>query len=505
MAIFNKISLGILLSGLFICRVGATDVQVDDLPAFALDGIGVSSVFDPSVWQGTPNVPYLADRIKTVSGLPLGRTEREVLRQLLITDTSAEPALADGDGSFWKARVEALASQGFYEEIIALVDQVSVELQTSNMKKQQAEALFGSGQIHEACREVMMPLWGEQENAVRVACAFYQGTADEARLAFDVYREGGGQDAWITAASDQLFLGKGLMPEKRPEIWAAGLAAEVFGEDVLSGMSRGMLRAVALNPKVSVDVRVAAAEKTILSQKDWLSVLSGVEKINMTEKVQKNTVSERIQLYQKIFSTSEDKQFDAIHQFVKAVREANVTEAWAPVLTDMVLGVDVQSDRESIAADMIVINAWANDVTAAHAWYIVLADKNAVAALRLSPILNAMGAGVPKSVDPLVRACVADGNCDVVLRDIPFYFPVSPDVALSIRPTSFGYAGFVTGAIQKQMAEGHIGNGLLNGLELLSQSDATERPLVETIAKVLPHDMGAALLRERLLRGLSSR
>lgn len=505
MAIFNKIGVGILLAGLLACRVGATSVQINDLPSFSLDGIGLSSVFDSSVWRGSVDVTSLSERVKTVGRLPLGRTEREVLRQLLITDTSAEPALADGDGSFWKARVEALASQGFYEEIIALVDQVSVELQTSNMKKQRAEALFGSGQIHEACREVMIPLWGEQENAVRAACAFYQGTADEARLAFDVYREGGGQDAWITAASTQLFEGKGKAPEGLPEIWAVGLAGAAFGEDVLSGMSRGMLRAVALHSKVSVDVRVAAAEKTILSQSDWSRVLSGVEKTNVTEKVQKNTVSERIQLYQKTFSAPEEKRVDAIHQLIKAVREANVTEAWAPVLTDMVLGVDVQSDRESIAADMIVINAWANDVTAAHGWYVVLADKNAVAALRLSPILNAMGAGVPKSVDPLVRACVADGNCDVVLRDIPFYFPVSPDVALSIRPTSFGYAGFVTGAIQKQMAEGQIGNGLLNGLELLSRSHVTERPLVETMAKVLPHDLGDALLRERLLRGLSSR
>lgn len=503
MAIFNRIGWCVVVAGLFIGRLGNATVRMDDLPDLAVDGIGVTTVFPASVWQGGGTISDLTEQVRGAGRLSLLPAEREILRQLILTDTSAEPALVGGDGSFWTARADALMAQGLFEDVIELVDQVPVEQQTPVMKQRRSAALFGAGRITEACAEKTMAVWEDRENAVRAACVFYQGSREAAALAFDVYREGGSDDVWMTAAGSRLFLGRGEQPADEPDLWAIGLAAAAFGVDGMEGWPRGLLRAAALNPQVPADVRLVAAEKGALQAKDWQTVLEAVataDKADHSKKV--SEVRERARLYQAAVAASDKKRFEAVRDLLAALRKAGVMEAWAPVVSPLAISVEVQSERADTAADMIVACAWANELTAAHAWYVVLSEKDAVAALRLSGVLNAMGAGVPKSIDPLIRACVAAGNCAEALRGIPFYFPASPAMAAQVPSIQGGYPGFVTGVVWQQIADGAVGAGLLNGLGLLSRSAAVERPLVETIMKAVPRGMGEAVLRERLLRGL---
>lgn len=503
MATFSKTFFPIVIACGLFARASMATVQVNNLPDLSLDGVGVETVFSSSVWQGARNVKHLAEQVKKVSHLRLTPSERDVLRHLLMTDTSAEPALIGGDGSFGLVRAEALFDQGLFEDVITLIDQIPNEQKTLDMKRLKSASLFGAGRLTEACQESNMSFWEENENALRAVCVFYQGTQDEARLAFDVYHEGGENDKWISSATKRLFSGQGNRPDGNPPVWVAGLVATAFGIEGLNGWSQGILRAVALNSKVPVDVRLAAAEKTILYEKDRRSVWGAISTFDKADG-QKSDIRERIKLYQNILALSGEKRFKAIRNLISEVKKAKVIEAWAPIISEMMAEKEVTLEQADLAADMIVVNAWDNNIAAAYQWYTILSEKDEVAALRLAHILNAMGGGVPKSIDPLIKACSAENMCDVVLRDIPFYFPVSTEVALSVPTIQFGYPGFVTGAIRQQILEGQIGLGILNSLILLGQSSATERPLVETIGKIIPQEMGMSILRERLLRGLSS-
>ncbi len=466
-------------------------VQVEALPDLTLDEVGIATPFLPDIWSGS-SVAHLIQSIGQVSRLSLSPEERVIFRDLVMTDVSGAATVREAGGDFFAARVQALMTQGLFEDVIVLIDQVSDSVRTPDMKRWRKEALVGLGQSAAACLESEMGHWGTAEKEMRVVCSFLNGTDGQASLAFDIYQEEKGADAWITAVGHKRWRQNGQVPAGHPAVSQVVPVVDSFGLDVMTDdWSRGLLRAVALSPQIEGDVRVRAAERIGASAADWEKIVADIG--------DKKSALKRVTLYQKLGKATGKEQVNAIREWVAELKKEGVLQAWAPVVTAVVLPLQPEAD---MAADVLPVLIRANELTAAQAWYDVLYAAHPVKALPFASGLDVMGAGAPETIDALVSDCIQQKSCDTVLRGIPFYFPVSPAVAVQVPLMApVGYPGFVTAAIHRQIEAGTVGEGVLNALLLLGRSDTVERPLIEVLAKVVPAGVSAAVLRERLYRG----
>ena len=498
---FNKATIWGFLFVLGFGSVCGAEIAVSDLPALTADTVGVATPFSAGVWGARPDVADLAKRIEAVGKLRLTRAQLDVFRQLILTDTGGVTALDNASGTFLRARLKALSEQGLFEDVLALIDRIPDGQQTDEMRRFKATALFGLGRTAEACTDMLTASFSGAEAAfIRAACVRETGTAAEAALAFDVYREGAASRfVFGTAAGDRTYRGlaEHLPATGTPSIWELPLAASAFGTDLVKmPLSRGGLRALALNDHIHPEVRLAAAERAFLSAADWGVILG--QPVAFGDK--DGGAVRRAGLYQEaVAAKTEADRNKAVRAYLKQAVRDGVLLSVAPAAMKLVYLAEPSGKMADVAIEAVRVSALNGELTTASGWYEALKKKDAAGALRLSVIMNAMGAGVPETIDPLIEQCIRDKTCDADLSGIPFYFPISADVAARVPSgISSGYPGFVTAAVQDQIEKGDIGIGLLNGLTLLAASNDPERPLISVMGQVLPRGMADALLMEQL-------
>lgn len=497
----NKI-VGCVLFGAFVFGPYCwANVAVSDLPELTVDTAGVSTPFSSGVWGNPSDISELTKQIESVGQLKLTRAQLDVFRQLLLTDVSGSDAFTKADGSFLKTRLKALSEQGLFEDVLTLINQIPEPQKTDEMKRFKAEALFALGRFSEACADGLIAAFPSSEAAfIQVACTRETGTNAEATLAFDVYREGNEETfAFGAVSGDRVYrkLSPNLPNEGTPSVWELPLVAQAFGRTVLERpLSRGKLRALALNEKTPPAVRVEAAEQAYLSVADWKSVLA--QPIAFGDK--DVGAIKRAGLYQEALATKKEATLEkAVRAYLKQAARDGVLLSVSPTAMELVYRLNASEKTVDMASEVIRVSALNGELTTAAKWYELLTEKNQVAALRLAVLMNMMGAGVPDTIDPLIEGCIRDKTCDVDLKGIPFFFPISPDKAVQVPSgISVGYPGFVTASVQEQIERGEVGVGLLNGLMLLAQSSDPERPLISVMGRVLPKGMADALLMERL-------
>ena len=243
------------------CLFSATlnaQVLSEELTALSVGTIGVPTVFQSNLWGENPDVADVVRQINDAGMADLGPAEREILRQVLLTDVAGVPALEKENQSYLMARLNAMLNQGFYEDILILLEKVPEANLTSELKLFRLKALFGLGKVALVCEEANMSLFGDKEAFIRVVCVDAVGTDASAVMAYDVYRDSGLDDSlFLKAAGDKIYhhLDRTL-PEGKPLLWELPIVVKAFGSEVLNrSLTRGELVVLSNNAGLSDDVR----------------------------------------------------------------------------------------------------------------------------------------------------------------------------------------------------------------------------------------------------------
>jgi hypothetical protein len=243
------------------CLFSATlnaQVLSEELTALSIGTIGVPTVFQSNLWGENPDVGDVVRQINDAGMADLDQTEREILRQVLLTDVAGVPSLEKENQTYLIARLNAMLNQGFYEDVLVLLEKMPEVNLTSELKLFRLKTLFGLGRVDLVCEEGNLSLFGDQEAFIRVVCADALGTNSAAVMAYDVYRDSGLDDnLFLKAAGDKIYhhLDR-MLPDGKPLLWELPIVVKAFGSEVLNrSLSRGDLVLLSNSASLSDEVR----------------------------------------------------------------------------------------------------------------------------------------------------------------------------------------------------------------------------------------------------------
>jgi hypothetical protein len=244
-------------------------VSIGRLEAVSVEAIGLLGDGDgglgSDLWQGAEagRVIGLLDHLPTSAPSP---TMRDVMRRALLTAAAAPVGETSGD--FLAARLAGLIGLGAPDDAVRLAALVPIGSASPAIKVQQADALFWSGRLDEACavaaaeiRVSADPVWLQS----MIFCQHRNGEPDTARLSLSLAREQATLSDTARLALAAVLLGQGDTPMALLDSGldlALTLATEAaLDAEILNVASAPALRALALHPEVALETRLAAGER----------------------------------------------------------------------------------------------------------------------------------------------------------------------------------------------------------------------------------------------------
>ena len=246
---------------LFFWNIGSAwaVVSQEGLPSLTVGTIGVETGLSADIWGANPKADDVIRQIQACADVDFNDSEREILKQILMTDVGGNKELEKKSEEYLKARLETLIKQGLFKEVRTLLDQVPKK--TDELKKLQAEALFADGFVSAACEENLISAFEKEEGFIRAVCADTIGVPPASALAYEVYREGGHDThPFLNAAGEVLYRNLSPeLPEGVPSVWEAPMVAKAYGMKVFDrALSRETLLALFGNETVPPEVRLKA-------------------------------------------------------------------------------------------------------------------------------------------------------------------------------------------------------------------------------------------------------
>ncbi len=249
-------------------------VQMDTLQAVDPESAGTLTKgeggFGLEMWSGTSRA--FADRL--ISALPTDTTSpamRHMVRRLLLS-IATPPANPEGDaisGSLLTARVERLAAMGDLVGVSDLLKVIPGQKNDPTLTRIEANSLFIANDLARACALVSGNL-GEGDDPfwqkAFIFCQALAGEHDKASMGGGLLRETGVEDPIFFDLLDALA-GNGKpklesMASPKPLHLAMARAAKVkLPTDAAWSSNPAVLKAIAISPYLSVEVRVDAAER----------------------------------------------------------------------------------------------------------------------------------------------------------------------------------------------------------------------------------------------------
>ena len=247
-------------------------ITINQLKTVDPDAIGLidggQGGFPQSLWNGVSwsRVSGLMPRIPSGIASP---TLRDMVRRLLISQASV-PAGKPLEASFVALRIDRLLAMGDIGNVLALLKITPDELRDEALARTQIEAFFFDNNNGDACRAVRNAAGvysGLYWSQAQAFCLALSGQVARASLIGDLLREREDEiEQVFFAAIDALAGAKG---DERPTLNAptalhlSMLRAAGFQlpAEIALTSKASVLRAVALTPNASLDMRLLAAEK----------------------------------------------------------------------------------------------------------------------------------------------------------------------------------------------------------------------------------------------------
>jgi hypothetical protein len=255
--------IGLCIGCLFSVSVSAQIVS-EGLSEISNGTIGVKTAFQSDVWGQNPDAADVLRQINEAATENLDEAERIVLRQVLLTDVAGVPSLEKENQPYLTARLKTMMAQGFYEDILTLLDEIPEKQLSEELKLYRLKAVFALGRETRVCAEENMALFQEKEVAMRVICADLLKEPFEASMSYEVYRDSGrDSEVFLNASGDKIYRHlDGDMPAGKPTFWEWTMVAKAFGLEVFQrDLTRGELVLLAESDYVPEDVREEARKR----------------------------------------------------------------------------------------------------------------------------------------------------------------------------------------------------------------------------------------------------
>ncbi|EME68689.1 antifreeze glycopeptide polyprotein precursor [Paramagnetospirillum caucaseum] len=263
--------------------------EMEELKAPDPDAVGVldegQGGLGLGMWHGTAaaTVRTMLPALPAAAG---SRAVHSLTRRLLLSAAAAPEGNRGQVPSLLELRAERLFAMGETDGLAALLKAAPAAVTSPGLSRLKVDTFLLTGDSKAACAEAaamsqMMPL----DPRLSVFCQISTGKALEAGMALDLMRERKDADhAFIAAAEAMAGTPPGKvdkLPHPTPLHLAAFKAAKLpLPADTVANAPPSMLRAIADNPAVAVDLRIAAAERAealgILETESLRKLMNGV-------------------------------------------------------------------------------------------------------------------------------------------------------------------------------------------------------------------------------------
>jgi len=245
-------------------------IQVDALSAIDADTAGTLTLenggYGADMWSGADRT--LAEWL--LSQLPAGTNspaQRTMMRRLLLS--VAVPPVGESSQSLIGLRVEKLAEMGDLEGVSNLLQVTPGRHDNEVLARVEADSLFLSNNLAGACALVSAKVDQSEEPYWQKSLYFCQALAgqhDKARMGADLMREMGLIDPVFFELLAALANGdkpeiKSLASPKPLHLAMIRAAKALLPTDASWSTSPGVLRTIAVNPTLSPEARIDAAEQ----------------------------------------------------------------------------------------------------------------------------------------------------------------------------------------------------------------------------------------------------
>lgn len=246
-------------------------IRTEQLGGVNPDAVGALTVaqggFGPTMWSGTkrPLIDLLLPQLPVRTASP---TMRDLMRRLLLS-TAVPPEGQAVPGSLIGQRIRLLSDMGELEGTAALLAAVPSRARSPELIRLGTDLLLLSGESARACavtanqiRQTDTPYWQK----MLIFCQMLAGDREKAMLGASLMQEMGEDDRAFFSLVDMLALGESQplesLPDPTPLHLAMAKAAQApLPSDMVKSARPAVLRTMALNVTLPVELRVLAGEK----------------------------------------------------------------------------------------------------------------------------------------------------------------------------------------------------------------------------------------------------
>ncbi len=241
---------------------GLSDVNVDIIGVLAESQGG----FSRDLWfgMGRGEIESLMAKLPVTTSSP---TVRDLLRRILL---SAADVPEGEPGTLIALRARALTDMGDFVGVTTLMNAVPARGTHKELLRIEVDTRFLTGDIARACELAQLYMAEESSTYWQKAFIFCQalsGQHDAAGLGVSLLREMGAEDKVFYSLID--YLGAGgrapridSLPDPQPLHLALARTAKMrLPGDVLESNRPGVLRAIAISPNATPELRLEAAER----------------------------------------------------------------------------------------------------------------------------------------------------------------------------------------------------------------------------------------------------
>ena len=248
----------------------ASEVQIQNLAGINLDTIGVLSPdkggFNRDLWYGMDR-QELENLLVKLSVTTSSPATRDIMRRVLLTGAD----VPEGEnGKLVTIRAKLLADMGDFSGVARLMGALPGMVSHKELLRIEVDTRLLTGDNARACELAQLYMADESSSywqKVFIFCQALGGQHDAAALGVSLLHEMGARDNVFYTLIDHLAVG-GKVPvidslsDPKPLHLALARAAKVrFPSDTIESNLPGVLRAIAISPNASTELRLEAAER----------------------------------------------------------------------------------------------------------------------------------------------------------------------------------------------------------------------------------------------------
>jgi len=409
-------------------------VQAETLGEVNPDVAGVlgedAGGFGQAMWLGTDRlvIENLVAQLPVTSASP---AMRDLMRRLLLT--GAEVPAGGLPGSLISLRAGQLSAMGEFAGVNALLGVVPGYAGNPDLLRVEVDARLLTGDVARACQVAHANIEDQESvywQKAFIFCQAVEGLGEQAQLGISLLQELGVEDdvffrlVSAIANQDKPPVIESLADPTPLHLALARVAKAKLPADVISSNRPGVLRAIAISPNASPELRLEAAERAETSGALPVDALRQLyASISFTEQDLKNPLTEaarrsgpmsRALLYRATLSqTVPAAQAEALTQALALARQggryASTARAFLPQLTR----VSPSADLAWFASEAIRVFLTTGRLDGARDWFSVLngaAEHDSKLAAELEALM------------PVARLSGYDGAGDWTLEQLPAWW-----------------------------------------------------------------------------------